>query len=379
MKITSRTAFLSALLCCSIPAFAATPDTQTLFQRLSGRPILKSDARYNTISKLLSEGKALEAAHLITEDEGFYNNTVRHWASVMSSREETPLEPINDFIALIAGAVRDGLDARTLLTGNFRYEALKEKNLTPVSNLNNTHFEEFEAQQLSLKTDLVRVSPQWMTAKNTAGLLTTRAWAKAHYLAGTNRRATEFAFREFLCLPIDSWKTPNLPDLHVRQDVDRAPGGDPNRFQTECRTCHAGLDAMSGAFAEYDFKDDKFIFASGWIAPKFVQNADVFPKGYRTQHNGWMNLLSSPGQMEIFGWRTSLEGAGAKEFATMIAESKGFSQCMVKRVFKKLCRREIAQSENKFLSDQAIDFEKDSYNLRTLFEKIAITENCIAE
>lgn len=351
--------------------------TQDLFQRLTGRPILKTDPNYSKMEALLSASKPLEAARIATDDADFYENTVRYVAAVMSNRDESPLSPLNDLTALFVGIVRDELDARLFLTGDFRYEGKPVHKLPLISFKDNQHFNQFEARNLSLMNDITQIDEQWSGYKG-SGAFTTRAWAEAHYFAGTNRRSGEFAFREFLCSPIEAWKTPGLSAFHIRRDVDRKPGGDSNRFETECRSCHAALDAMTGAFSNLDFRQNRLIIGSNWVAPKYNHNGDVYPPGYLTQDSTWVMLLSSPAHVDKFGWRGNLEGTGVDDFASLIANSKGFSNCMVKRVFEKVCRRGLRQDEQFFLVDQTEKFESD-YNLKRLFERVAVADECLKE
>ncbi|MEK6579885.1 MAG: hypothetical protein AABZ55_11715, partial [Bdellovibrionota bacterium] len=52
-----------------------------LFDRLAGTPLALKDLRLTKIEALLDHGQVLDAAHIATDDDGFYNNTLRHWAS----------------------------------------------------------------------------------------------------------------------------------------------------------------------------------------------------------------------------------------------------------------------------------------------------------
>src|SRR5262249_12462320 len=154
--------------------------------------------------------------------------------------------------AMVIGVARDDLDARTLLTGDFTYAATQRPDLPKPSAIDNNHYLALDQKRSNLKTDLVRIVPQRADILDAAGLLTSRAWAESHFKMGTNRRAVEYAFREFLCTPITTWRDTGLPDDRIRRDVDRNPGGNPATFQGVCRSCHAPMDAMAGAFARFD-------------------------------------------------------------------------------------------------------------------------------
>lgn len=346
-----------------------------LYKRITGTPLLPSDPRLTQMAELISNGKVLEAAHIATDAPVFYSVTVRNFASIMANAKETPLVTLDDFQADVIGAVRDDLDARILLTGNFRYEADSRLSLPEPSLKNNDHYAEIDKRQLDLKKNLVRKTPQWDTLPDAAGLLTTRAWAEAHYIAGTNRRATEYTFREFLCTPLEQWKDSNLPDTRVRRDIPRAPAGNPQTFQNNCRFCHAPLDGLTGAFAGVDFVNGEFIYGRNWVAPKMNQNNDVYPAGFVTRNSSWINLATQH-QNEAFGWRGPLDGSGIQPFAKMVAMSRGFSKCMVKRSFKKIWRRDPTMAEAQGIVEKWTDeFEKEGYLLRRLFEKVSVYEN----
>lgn len=364
------------LLFFSLPKASATITAGQLYERLTGVPLSLNDPKFSALEKLLGAGKFVEAAHLVTEEEHFYSVTVRDWASAFSNQTETTLVPFSDFEALVIGVTRDNLDARSLLTGDFRYEADPKKvSLPEPSPKNNVHYEVIESKRLSLRDILIRRTPQWDHFSEAAGLLTTRRWAEEHYRGGTNRRAVRFAFQEFLCAPIAQWKNASLSDFYIRRDIDRKPAGIAMTFQTECRACHAPMDALGGAFANFDFVAGNFVGSPDWIAPKMYQNSDVYPKGHQVSNAGWLNLLHSPGDTS-FGWRTSLEGTGVHAFGEMLSHSSAFSHCLTKKVFEKVCRRKTTEADKQTMNQMADLFEKDAYSLRRLFERVAIHPTC---
>lgn len=307
-------------------------------------------------------------------DHRFYSLRVRNFAAPMTNRDENPAETLNDMQALIIGTVRDDLDARLLLTGNFRYQGYNDLGLPPVSMASNAHFEEFEKRGYDFWSHLSRTKEQWPGQSNVSGSFTTRAWAVAHYNAGTNRRAFEYAMQVFLCATKEQWKDYGLPDPFVRRDVDRNSGGNPLTYQTLCRNCHSIMDGMGGAFANYDFKDGSLVFLND-IAPKINQNGQVWPDGYITVDSAWVNYATQH-HNESFGWRGPLSGNGLREFATMIANSKGFSQCMTKKVFKEVCRRPITEADMPAIVSLADGFENDGYRFKSLFAHVATDPIC---
>ena len=357
-----------------------SPRSQLLFRRLTGVPLLATDTRAKGFDDLVQAGKLKEAAAIATADKNFLAVTVRDWAAPFSNRDESPVVELDDLQALFIGVVRDNLDARLLLTGTFRYEGAPNLGLTAVGTNNNKHYIELAAGRVDYNTSLVKKEPQWPVEMGSSGALTTRSWATAHFDAGTNRRPTEYAIKEFLCTPKEKWKDAGLPDMRVRQDVDRKPEGDPNMYLMECRSCHAGLDGLSGAFASYDYVNGNLsYYGSMRVAPKMYQNGDVYPRGYRTTDDSWVNLLTQH-HNESFGWRGALDGMGLNEFGKMLSNSKAFSECMVQRVFKTVCRRTMTMEEKQsHLSKMASQFEADGYKLKNLFEEVATQPLCLGE
>jgi hypothetical protein len=350
-----------------------------LFERLTGVPILETDARLANLEQLIAADRHLDAARIITDDPFFYNLTLRGFAAVMSNKDESPFVELDDFQALVIGSVRDDLDARTLLTGDFLYIGGSGSGIPAYNRASNDHYAFLDARQLNLKASLVRVTPQAAASVGVpaSGLLTTRAWGKAHLEAGTNRRAVEHTFKQFLCAPITQWKDIGLPEYRIRRDVDRAPAGNPATFQNLCRSCHAGMDALGGAYARYDFVNGQIVHAGpSRVAAKYNQNGDTYPDGFVTFDDSWVNF-STRNHNQALGFRGSLEGNGLREFGAMVASAEGFSKCMVKRVFQEVCKRPLTDADDGMVADFAANFETGGYKLRRLFEEVAVSDSCL--
>jgi hypothetical protein len=347
-------------------------DALNLYQRLTGIPLQLGDPRLASMQALLAEGRKLEAALLVTEDPSFLQVTVRDFAAVISNKESQPYVDFNDLTALIIGVTRDNTDAREMMYGNFRYEGRADLKLSPVSPDDNKHYQEIEAKGYKFKDSLVRRVPQWdhIPAGQTAGLLTTRAWAEAHYKLGTNRRALQYAMQEMLCRPIVSWKDTSISDDRVRRDVPRAPSSDPLEYQSNCRGCHAPMDAMAGAFAHFDFNGQKFTYLESRTAPKMTQNGSVFPFGYVTTNSSWKNyLIDNPS----FGWKGADEGDGPQSLGALLAGSDDFSRCMSRRAFRAVCHTELdADKDRDFIQKLSDSFAQDGYKLRGLFANASV-------
>jgi hypothetical protein len=347
-----------------------------LFKRLTGTPILLNDPRLAQMVSAIQSGDMAGAAAIATDDDHFYSDVVRDFASLMATRAETPLAPLDDFQATIIGATRDDLDARTLLTGNYLYLGNSSTGVSQYSPSDDQHYLDLETGHFSLKQVLVKTEPQPQGLPVSAGLLTSRGWASAHLIAGTNRRGVEYTFREFLCTPIQTWRDSGMPDFHVRRDVDRVPGGNPTTYQTTCRSCHALMDGMGGAYARLDFVNDTLTYMGpSGVASKMNKNSNVYPQGYMTLDDSWFNQATQHHNTS-FGWRGPLSGNGVHDFGVMISNAKKFSSCMTTRVFREVCKREPDPSEASLIQGLADDFETGGYKLRSLFQKVAVTPAC---
>lgn len=349
--------------------------TLKLFTRLTGSSISFQNPRFKRAVKFVTAGNLREAAKLATDEPQFLNIRARNLAAPMTSKDFLPSEPLNDMQTLIIGVIRDQLDARLLLTGNLRFQGARNFSLPPVSMENNEHFQILDEVVENFETDLDRIDHQWdMHTEDAVGVFTTRAWAKINYEAGTNRRTIKNAMEIFMCAPIESWKTRGVPDMFVRRDVDRLPAGNPANYQNQCRSCHGIMDGMAGAFAKLDFANSLFSI-NKQIMPKLNQNATTYPAGHVTIDDSWANLLPYNKGYD-FGWRTSLEGKGLKSFANMLANSVGYSSCLIKKVYNEICETSLQDAA---LEKTLIDgFEKNNRNLKALFADIAIHPTCIA-
>lgn len=353
----------------------AETESRAIFRRLTGTSLTPNDPRLTQMTTAVRQGNVLAAARIASDDKNFYAVTLRNWAAPWSLKDGSPAAPFDDMQATAIGVVRDQLDGRLLLTGKFRY-ASTQGGLPAESPLNNDHYQAIDDRGVDLKTTLTRRDGQLQSLPEAAGVLTSRAFQAEYVSAGTNRRATVYAFKNFLCTPIEVWRDPGLPEGYIRRDVNRSPAGNPAAFQRECRTCHAPMDAMTGAFAHFDFAGGQIQYYGPFnFPPKYNQNGATFPDGYVTSDDSWENFATRHHNVS-FGWRGPLKGQGIESFAKMLADSKGFSTCMVKRAFQATCRRELMPQDQAFVSQMADTLEADRYNLRLLFEKIATSSNC---
>jgi hypothetical protein len=419
-----------------------------LFERLAGRQVSIFDERVKRVADLLRAGQDKQAARIVSEDNGFLDRTVRPFAARISTQAQVINVPLNDMIATIAGVTRDRIDARQLLVGNFLYRGKEvlfwyDKSLfgRPKLLSSNQHYEEIEASATPLKCALPKMDrfdlgnlpkgfeqmaavpePSTNNEANAslmrvlpepAGILTSRAFAQAHMIAGTNRRPVEKAFEYFLCAPIESLRTVEAPDTYVGRDVERFPNG-PNSnadYQTNCKTCHNTLDSNRPAFSRFHFENGllKYVpffldrpenIANNMEAISRVKltpanqetpgvntpgnhpvvwkiNHNVnYPEGYFVKDSRWENLLASTVVGQRLGFTVS-KGEGLREFGRMIATSTAFPRCMAKRVFQDVCKadpfeRGFSYDLTQWIERVGDQFAQGGFDLRDLFETVAL-------
>jgi len=433
-------------------SFEGIQKARSLFKRLAGIELSSFDNRIIQVAKMIDDGKLAQAARFVTEDPNFLDKTVRSMAARISTFEERPDVPLNDFIATVAGITRDEIDARKLLTGGFAYRAKPVLSWYDESDADsertlksNLHYEEIEASGVSLKCALDKLDPfnlndipnhmrQMLSDPRTgsdlainpdpAGLLTTRSFANAHIKAGTNRRPVQKAFEYFLCSPIDDWRDAELPDTYVGRDVERFPNGPQSHseYQANCKSCHAPMDGMRGAFSKFHFENDILKHSSLYLENAFIRrvtdNAETvttlkltpqsqrdtpveptsdstsasskvpvvwkmnhnvnYSRGHFVEDDSFVNLLDSDIQLAKFGWSGDLSGQGVREFGRMIANSRAFPQCMTKRVYAEVCKHDplkpgFPNELEDTLNDLGEQFARTGYNLRHLFEAVALS------
>ncbi len=405
---------------------------QTIYTRLTGAKTPIDNPIIAQMADHIDAGNELQAAALATKEPSFYNITVRDMAAKMSTREEVTSAPLSDFVATMIGFTRDGLDARGLLTENVNYIANPALAAVPSSTLrdivmSNNHYLALEngydlSRVLMRTTQKVRNSTgQAVEPIEWAGLITSRAFMEAHAVAGTNRRLVEFAFRQFMCTPIEKWADAADSDAYIGRDVDRFPAGSHTKFTNNCRACHSRMDPMRGAFAYFTFsngfvkhsrlvdriaanqrEDDNAnlmrmstglrandparttlpsLGSVDFVATKMNHNESSFPTGRVIIDNSFINTATDRWSMSYFEWDPALmKGNGVRDFGRMISRSGQFPRCMAQRVFETICKRQPQSFDQAMLRQVAKEFQTPGgYKLDYLFQKIAITPNCLGE
>lgn len=330
------------------------------------------------------------AVRIAMENEAFYSVTLKNLATPWTNRDRTVFAPLNDYSATVIGLVRDDKDFRTVLYGDKLYTS-NAAGLPPYSISNNAHYETLEAQGVSLKDTLVerdQTSLNGIPADATSGVITSRAAAKAFFIAGTNRAMFRFTLLNHLCRDLEQVHDTSLVPDFIRQDVSRSPGGDSRVFLNNCIGCHNGMDPMAKAYAYYDYEFDVdadpdglagsiHYNTDGTIDPdtnsrvekKYRINANTFKYGYVTTDDKWQNYWRQ-GMNSHLGWDSALagSGAGAKSMNMELAHSKAFASCQVEKVFQNVCLRKPADATDRSkVSDITANFTSSGYKLKQVF------------
>ncbi|MGD8910701.1 MAG: hypothetical protein PVI92_15275 [Chromatiales bacterium] len=380
--------FLSMLVIASgIASAGPREQAKRIHDRLAGVP--PSDTTLQQMEDLIDSDQPLDAAMLAIEHPDFYNVTLKNWVTPWTNEEKTVFAPLNDYTATVIGMVRDEIDFREVLSGNILY--VGPSSLPAYSNSNNNHYEEMENQGLDLKDVLVRTTQSSVTglpSQATAGVVTTRAAARAFFIDGTNRAMLSFTVLNHLCRDLEMIKDPTRPTDRIRQDVARSPGGDSRVYFNNCLGCHAGMEPLAEAYAYYDFQypevpdgaDEEAYFDMGQLVytanvvqAKYLINSNNFKDGYATFDDSWINYWRE-GPNSVLGWNSSLpdHGNGAKSMGVELANSHAFAECQVTKAFEAVCLRTPEDSLDLSQIDTMTSNFKSGYNMKQVFAQAAV-------
>lgn len=352
-----------------------------IHDRLVGVP--PADAVIDSMAAKIAAGDGIGAALEAMENPAFYNTTVREFASPWTNRERSIYVDMNDAIATVIGMVRDEIPFDQLLYEDIVYVGSTNATNIPYAQTNNDHYLDLQANRVDLSdtANLVRQRQSDLPGSplgiaETAGIMTTRGFAEAYYVAGTNRSALRFATLNFMCMDMEDFRDITAHPDRIRQDVTRSPGGDSNIFLNDCLSCHAGLDGLAGAYAYYDFDEttQQLVYTPGSVQPKFLNDSGTFRFGYATDDDSWINYWRI-GPNTFVGWNGpgSGEGTGVKSLGLELAQTRQFAKCQVTQAFEKVCHR----SPNGAADIQAIEtiatnFETNNRSMKRVFAESAV-------
>jgi hypothetical protein len=357
----------------------------SVYQRLSGVPLV-DEAKIGEYVAAWSTGDRASVAKAATSSETFTNITAVNFAIPIAYRDHSPHNGLNDVVATVAGILRDDLDARTMLTGTFRYQGdaalYTVNNRATYSLANNTHYSQLETANINLFKVLTQVPQSFPVA---AGVVTLRGWLLAHADAGTNRRMISELMFCFLGLQMEQIADNTLSQGFIGRDVDRSPGGDTSLFLGTCAGCHAGMDGLRGATAKISFVNNTPVYAdnnppagefdANGIAVKMNRNANFFPAGYFMTTDNWVNLWKGSAAMG-FPADAPASGMGLASLTALLAQADAFARNMAKRAFKTVCLRDLTPGESSLVDYLADGFKASDYKLKALFESIALRPEC---
>ena len=379
------------------PTFGANADSRSqakrIHDRLAGVPPTPSEL---DDLETAVDNNPLQAAFQAMEHPDFYNVTLKNFVAPWTNREADVFVPLNDYTATVIGMVRDDRDFRGILSDDIVYHAGGTAGVPSYSINNNAHYEALEEQGVNLQDALV-AAPQsslnGLPAAATAGVITSRAAARAFFIDGTNRAMFRFTLLNHMCNDMEQMQDATRAPDRIRQDVSRSPGGDSRVFLNNCVSCHSGMDPMAQSFAYYNYEYDVESDPDGEngrltyngasdtdpvtgtrVHAKYFNNEATFPQGFRTQDESWANYWRE-GPNAVHGWSSSLpgSGSGAKSMGAELANSDTFAQCQVEKVFENVCVRPPAdQFDRNQISNMVTSFRNSGYNLKQVFAESAV-------
>ena len=347
-----------------------------MHDRLAGVP--PTETVLDAMATQISNGNPQAAANIAMENSAFYNVTLKNFVTPWTNRDADIFAPLNDYTATVIGMVRDDVPFNEVLSGDILYVADASVGAPNYSSANNDHYEDLERRDIDLRVNLVRTTQSSLTPlppNATAGVMTTRAAAEAFFVAGTNRAMLRFTLMNHLCRDLEQVKDITRPPDRIRQDVSRSPGGDSRLFLNNCIGCHSGMDPLAQAFAYYNYNEEtgSIEYTEGQVQPKYFFNESTFPFGFVTPNDEWNNYWRN-GRHALVGWDESLPGTGtgAKSMGQELANSAGFAQCQVRKVFRNVCLREPVDANDRGQIDLMVgSLTTNGYRLKQTFAEAA--------
>jgi len=378
--------FVAATLivsCVQIALAGPREQAERIHDRLAGVP--PTDAVLTSMTNAISADPSngpIAAANIAMSDAHFYTVTLKNLAAPWTNRDQNAFVPLNDYITLVMGMVRDHVPFNQILSADLLYYGKSNVvQLPSVSPSNNDHYVALETAMrdpsFNPATDLVSTTQSSVypvPGTETAGAITTRAAAEAFFVAGTNRAMFRFTLINHLCMDMEQVHDTSIIPDRIRQDVSRSPGGDSRVFLNNCIGCHAGMDPLAQAFAYYNFdKTTTTIeYTAGTVQPKYFNNNTTFPDGFVTPDDAWNNHWRQ-GQNAVLGWSPTLPGSGrgAKSLGQELAGTHAFAQCQVTKVFKAVCLRAPGDAADRTEVDSMTASFTNGYDLKPVFAESA--------
>ena len=365
---------LALLLCgASIALAGEREQAARIHDRLAGVP-----ADEATINQMVLAGVPAGAAQIAMDNPNFYAVTLKNFAAPWTNRDQSAFVPLNDYMTLVMGMVRDNEPFNQILWADLLYVAPDVS--PPPSASSNAHFAALEERMRAPDFDQSELQRTTQSAiygtpdTATAGAMTTRAAAEAFFIAGTNRAMFRFTLMNHMCMDMEQVHDTSIAPDRIRQDVSRSPGGDSRVFLNNCIGCHAGMDPLAQAFAYYDFDQTAgaMVYNPLRVHPKYFNNDTTFSDGFVTPNDSWHNHWRQ-GQNANLGWGGGPgEGVGAKSLGQELAGTTAFARCQVQKVFKAVCLRDaVNQTDRSRIDTITNTFRNNNYNLKQVFAETA--------
>ncbi len=379
INVCSALIFTLGIASVSVSIAGPREQAKRMHDRLAGVP--PSEAVLTSMTAKIQGGDTLGAAMEAMDNPAFINTTIKDWATPWTNRDQSVYRDLNDATATVMGMVRDDVPFDQILYADTVYVGTAEATNDAYAVDNNDHYVDMQNRRRDFSDPSILV-PMSQSALNdqlaagdTAGIMTTRGYAEAFLVAGTNRAALRFATLNFMCMDMENFRDKSSYPDRVRQDVDRSPGGDSKIFMNDCLTCHAGMDGLAGAFAYYDFDEEaqRLVYTDGVVQPKYLNDAGVFRTGFATTGDSWVNYWRS-GQNSWVGWNAPNNGVGrgAKSLGMELAATRQFSECQVKKAFEKVCHRSPnGAADIQAVTNIANSFEANNRNMKRVFGETA--------
>src|SRR5688572_20797822 len=168
-----------ALLLCGVSIALAGPREQAarIRDRLAGVPA--DEATLNAMAATLPSNPTA-AANIAMNNPNFYAVTLKNFAAPWTNRDQNPFVPLNDYMTLVMGMVRDNVRFDQILSANLLYTGPGSLNAAP-SPASNAHYEELESLMRDSTFNQSQLVQTTQTAvygtpeEATAGAMTTRA------------------------------------------------------------------------------------------------------------------------------------------------------------------------------------------------------------
>lgn len=247
---------------------------------------------------------------------------LRSLATRRAARDSSIGTPPGDFVLSWMFSAEKSLEA--LLTEDFRYPG----DASTVNLLIN------QSDVLREKSTRTVVKQDYISdVDRRLGLLTTQQYGESIFSGGTNRRPVKKILDDFLCTTLEQFSNRSLPESWIGQDISRNSNEDKkknhmNSFGTSCVGCHSGMDAMRGAFIQYDFSNLSLRYVLR-VPSKVNRERKTFPEGHFVRDETWQDFLLSENDQNTY--------SGPKPLIQKILNSPWLYQCLTKRTHEVLC------------------------------------------